>query len=307
MNLKNINLQTTNIAMLVLGFAFSVSFLSGCNYNDSKNQPTAPRKAGGEPNGTRPDAVVDFATVKSLVFDQSCTKCHGPTLAKAGLRLDQYASTFAKIDLVRDEVEGGTMPPPPPRGAILSPEQKALLIAWIDSGAPETTVVTPPPTTPNPPAEPSPTVPLPVPPSVPPTTPGPSPATPDFAMVSQAVFVPHCVKCHGATMQKGHVNLEEYANASAHTKEIADSLDTDDMPRKAPALDPKLKAIVYAWIDAGAPETVTPGTPVPAPTTPGPAPVAPKADNNNDNNNNDDGDHHGGGHGGGHDGDRDDN
>ena len=115
--------------------------------------------------------------------------------------------------------------------------------------------------------------------------PGPAPTTPDFAFVSQAVFVPHCVKCHGNAGAKGGVNLEVYANAARHATEIGAALDIDDMPRKAPALDPKLKAIVYAWIDAGAPETVLPGTP-PAPVKPPTTPSvpAPPHENNNDNN-----------------------
>jgi mono/diheme cytochrome c family protein len=291
--MENLIRKQIKTAIAAISITVSVSVLVSCNYNDTKNQPTSLTKTG-TPNGT-PQAAVDYQTVKTLVFDQACIKCHGSTLVKGGVRLDTYALAFATVDRIRTEVEAGDMPPPPPRGATLSDEQKALLFAWLDSGAPETTVVTQPPT--SPPTTP-PTVPptVPTPPTVPPTVPGPSPSTPDFAMVSQAVFVPHCVKCHGATMTKGGVNLEAYANAARHAQEIADSLDTDDMPRKAPPLDPTLKAIVYAWIDAGAPENVAPGSP---PTVPGPAPVE---DGNGNNNSNHDGHgaHHGRGRGRGH-------
>ena len=236
---------------------------SGCNYNDVKNQPAGVSEKAKNP-GTA-DAIVDFQTVKSQVFDSACVKCHGPQLAKAGLRLDQYDSAFAHLAEIKSEIEGGTMPPPPPRGSILSPEQKAMLLAWVDSGGPEKTVVSPPTAPPQqpPPAEAPPTQPPvvvtppttpPVPP-VPPTTPV---VIPSFDDVSKAVFVPHCIKCHSNSVEKGGVNLEQYTNAAAHAKEISDALDIDDMPRKAPALPADLKAIVYAWIQGGAPETVTP-------------------------------------------------
>lgn len=228
------------------GAVVTVLGFTSCNYNDLKNPAQNPGQHG---KGASPVGVVDFATVKAQVFEPACIKCHGAVIAKQGVRLDVYSDAFAKLDLVRSEVESGGMPPPPPRGSVLSPEQKALLTAWIDSGAPQTTVATPPGTTPPKPPTAPPTVP-----PVPPTT------TPDFAQVSSAVFVPHCIKCHSNTVQKGKVNLEQYTNASANAKNIGEALDTDDMPRRAPALPANLKAIVYAWIDGGAPETVA--TPV---------------------------------------------
>ena len=268
----------------------SVLAISGCNYNDVKNQPAA---ASEKAKAGSPDAVVDFQTVKSQVFEPVCVKCHGPQLAKAGLRLDQYDSAFAHLAEIKSEVESGDMPPPPPRGSILSPEQKIMLLAWVDSGGPEKTVVTPPQ---PPPAQP-PVVVTP-PPSTPPVVPPQPPApptgpvvTPSFADVSKAVFVPQCIKCHSNTVAKGGVNLEQYTNAAAHAKEIGDALDIDDMPRKAPALAPDLKAIVYAWIEGGAPETVTAGVPPAKP----PVVIPPKPHNDNDNNDdNNDNEHHGG-------------
>lgn len=220
--------------------ATTLATVSGCNYNDIKNQP------GQNAGRTAKATVVDFETVRSQVFEPACIKCHGPTLAKAGLRLDQYASAFGRLGLIRSEVVGGTMPPGPPRGTILQPEQKVMLIAWIDSGGPENTVATPA-----------------VPPGTVPATP-PVVGTPSFADVSSAVFVPHCIKCHSSTEMKGKVNLEDYANAAKHASDIGDALDIDDMPRKAPALPANLKAIVYAWIAGGAPEFAAPAPATPA-------------------------------------------
>jgi uncharacterized membrane protein len=207
--------------------------LYGCNYNELKNAPPSNGESARE--------------VLQSVIDAACIRCHSGAAPKGGVRLETYADVFGQAANVRLQVESGAMPPRPPG---LSVEQKSLLFAWVDSGAPETTVLTP---------APSPT-PAPIP--TPSPTPGPSPsptppvvgAIPDFETVSREVFVPHCLKCHDNTTQKGNVNLEVYALAKSVTNEIAFALDTDDMPRRAPALPPELKAIVYAWIDGGAPE-----------------------------------------------------
>lgn len=244
MKRSNPKLSLARLASLV----FLGSSLYGCNYNDLKNAPPVNGKGDRETFQS-----VDFQTVKTKVIDAACIRCHSGAAPKGGVRLETYADVFSQAANVRLQVETGAMPPRPPG---LSVEQKSLLFAWVDSGAPETTVVTPSP------------VPAPQPPTGPGTppvggTPGPTPlpvptpgTVPDFATVSREVFVPHCLKCHDNKTQKGDVNLEVYALAKLVTSEIAFALDTDDMPRKAPALPPELKAIVYAWIDGGAPEFV---------------------------------------------------
>jgi uncharacterized membrane protein len=242
--------------------------LYGCNYNDLKNAPPSNGESAREVFQS-----VDFQTVKTKVIDAACIRCHSGAAPKGGVRLETYADVFSQAANVRLQVESGAMPPRPPG---LSVEQKSLLFAWVDSGAPETTVLTPTPSptpapmptpgptpTPSPSPTPSPTpgpTPTPSPSPTPSPTPSPSPtppvvgAIPDFETVSREVFAPHCLKCHDNTTQKGNVNLEVYALAKSVTNEIAFALDTDDMPRRAPALPPELKAIVYAWIDGGAPE-----------------------------------------------------
>lgn len=230
--------------------------LYGCNYNDLKNAP--PVNGKGEREIVQ---AVDFQTVKVKVIDAACIRCHSGATPKGGVRLETYADVFAQAANVRLQVESGAMPPRPPG---LSVEQKSLLFAWVDSGAPETIATTPveppvggsPTPTPNPLPSPEPT-PVPSPSPSPPPQPTPVQGSiPDFETVSREVFVPHCLKCHDNTTQKGNVNLEVYALAKSVTSEIVFSLDTDDMPRRAPALPPELKAIVYAWIDGGAPEFV---------------------------------------------------
>lgn len=250
MKRRSSKLSLARLASLV----FLGSSLYGCNYNDLKNAPPVNGKGDRETFQS-----VDFQTVKTKVIDAACIRCHSGAAPKGGVRLETYADVFNQAANIRLQVDTGAMPPRPPG---LSVEQKSLLFAWVDSGAPETTVVTPAPVPgPQPPTEPStppvggtpsPT-PLPTPVVMPTPLPG---GVPDFATVSREVFVPHCLKCHDNKTQKGDVNLEVYALAKLVTSEIGFALDTDDMPRKAPALPPELKAIVYAWIDGGAPEFV---------------------------------------------------
>lgn len=210
----------TIIAGIIVGSTSGL--LTSCNYNDLKNVPTPAGKTGGQ----NPELIVDFATVKSKVLDAACVRCHSGANPRGGVRLETYQQVFEIRDSLRAQVDTGAMPPRPPG---LSPEQKSLVLAWVDSGAPETTVVTPAPA-PEAPA-----------------------SIPTFAEVRAKVFVPHCVKCHSHDGAKGGVNLENFASAKKHASEIAFTLDTDDMPRRAPALPPELKAIVYAWIDGGTP------------------------------------------------------
>ncbi len=274
---KSVNPKPAKLALVasIAVASLVIATLTSCNYNDLKNTPTPAGKTGG-PN---PDLIVDYATVKTKVLDAACVRCHSGANPRGGVRLETYQQVFEIRDSLRVQVDTGAMPP---RAPGLSPEQKALVLAWVDSGAPETTVVTPPggDTTPGQPTNPSeptrpprggddnndndddnnhPVVVVPPPATEPPpvaqpTEPPPVTNVPTFAEVSAKVFVPHCVKCHGHDGAKGGVNLEDFASAKSYASEIAFTLDTDDMPRRAPALPPELKAIVYAWIDGGTPE-----------------------------------------------------
>lgn len=75
-----------------------------------------------------------------------------------------------------------------------------------------------------------------------------------FADVKANIFVPHCLKCHATDTQRGDVDLERFETAFAVAKLIRDEVAADRMPRRAPPLPPELKAMLFAWIDAGAPE-----------------------------------------------------
>lgn len=81
-----------------------------------------------------------------------------------------------------------------------------------------------------------------------------APVAVTFVDVKEKVFVPHCLKCHSSDVQKGDIDLERYETAFAVTNMIRDEVTADRMPRRAPPLAPELKALLFAWIDAGAPE-----------------------------------------------------
>lgn len=75
-----------------------------------------------------------------------------------------------------------------------------------------------------------------------------------FGDVKEKVFVPHCLKCHATDTRKGDIDLEKFETAFAVAAMIRDEVESDRMPRRAPPLTAELKALLFAWIDAGAPE-----------------------------------------------------
>jgi hypothetical protein len=75
-----------------------------------------------------------------------------------------------------------------------------------------------------------------------------------FSDVKDNVFVPHCLKCHSTDIQKGDIDLERFETAFAVAAMIREEVESDRMPRRAPPLTAELKALLFAWIDAGAPE-----------------------------------------------------
>jgi uncharacterized membrane protein len=79
----------------------------------------------------------------------------------------------------------------------------------------------------------------------------------DFAAVNQAVFIPHCTRCHStAGRDRGGVNLETYANVISWRREIESAVGTDFMPPRVP-LSPDLKSMLSQWFASGAPESLS--------------------------------------------------
>jgi mono/diheme cytochrome c family protein len=104
--------------------------------------------APGAPAGTAV-RTVPGADIRALFIDNCCT-CHGATKQKGGLRLDAgifvlkggssgpaiIAGDSAKSYLMARLHGSGGEPRMPEKGKGLSPEQIALVAAWIDAGAP---------------------------------------------------------------------------------------------------------------------------------------------------------------------------
>lgn len=216
--------------------AMALIVVVGCNYNELKAPVGGQRSQGATP-GQPGTASVDYATVKSQVFEPYCIRCHGNQVAKGQVNLEVYSNAFQNSRAIRDDVETDSMPA---KGPKVPPELKALLFAWIDSGSPETTVVTP--------------GPGPAPGPVPTPGPLPAPTTLDFATVKQHVFEPYCIRCHGNQVAKHGVNLETYATAFGELHDAIELVDSDEMPTRGPKVPQDLKDFLRAWVAAGAPE-----------------------------------------------------
>src|SRR6188472_1682501 len=99
-------------------------------------------------------AGVDFAREIRPILSENCFTCHGPdsNKRKAGLRLDQKESAFAKAESGETPIVPGDLEksdllrriastdkdevmPPPKEHRKLKPEQVALLRQWIKEGA----------------------------------------------------------------------------------------------------------------------------------------------------------------------------
>lgn len=117
----------------------SVALLMGCQYRDMKNL----REPVTEPQAD-PTKVVTYAMVRQRVLQPLCLECHNSEIGKAGLDLSTVEAAQAAItpgnpkeSLLYNMVEWDEMPPsrriPPLR--LLTPEEKALVRGWIQSGA----------------------------------------------------------------------------------------------------------------------------------------------------------------------------
>ncbi len=94
--------------------------------------------------------AVDFVREVQPIFEKNCVKCHGPEKQKSGYRLDVRAVALtggeehapnivpgksAESPLIRFVAGLDADVKMPPKGDVLTPEQVALLRAWIDQGA----------------------------------------------------------------------------------------------------------------------------------------------------------------------------
>ncbi|MCB0404777.1 MAG: hypothetical protein KDD51_08315 [Bdellovibrionales bacterium] len=75
--------------------------------------------------------VPGYQTVKTFVFEPHCIRCHGND---GGVNLESYQNAKRFANAIKRDVVFGAMPP----SGGLSAEQTALVVSWVDGGAPET-------------------------------------------------------------------------------------------------------------------------------------------------------------------------
>lgn len=91
--------------------------------------PTATGEIDCVPKGTD---LIDFAQVKAEVFAPSCVGCH----SNAGIFVpDTFAVVKARIGGIANAISTGRMPKAP--APALTADQKNLVAAWVNIGAPE--------------------------------------------------------------------------------------------------------------------------------------------------------------------------
>ena len=105
--------------------------ISACEQSHTNNPVN-----GAQGDGQKPIPGLDFAAIQEKVFndtsiDGRCSVCHGNWTRS-------YAATFSLAAEIRDRVlRAPGSPGFMPRQGTLPDEVRALLLTWIDSGAPE--------------------------------------------------------------------------------------------------------------------------------------------------------------------------
>ncbi len=84
-----------------------------------------------EPPPVEPPAKPNFALIKSKVLDPKCLRCH-----KSDFDTFEHTAPLIKDIEFRIQDIGGDFQMPPPNKPQLSEEEKALVLEWIRSGAP---------------------------------------------------------------------------------------------------------------------------------------------------------------------------
>lgn len=186
-------------------------------------------------------ADLTYANLDARIFKPQCSKCHSN---KEGVDLTTYAGVtgqLAKIGLVA--LGDLSMPPKTP----LNPADQALLKAWINMGAPQTSIAD-------------------------------VVIQPTYASIDANIFQPICMNCHGAGNLAKRVPLEPYSAMMAalvgkekaplivagHSDQsllfqIITTSNADDlMPPPddtgLDALPSSMISMIQTWIDSGAPE-----------------------------------------------------
>src|SRR5262249_4116174 len=100
-----------------------------------------------------------------------------------------------------------------------------------------------------------------------------------FDAIKAIVYGPYCYKCHSSKTPGGpkkNINLEVLGTSAEASGDIHLEVQTDSMPPKGePAMPDFAKVVLYAWLDAKAPETSDIPLPDPSSKPPPPPPPPP--------------------------------
>ncbi len=78
-------------------------------------------------------SAVTFSEINDRVLTPACAGCHGAVDASADLDITKLENIKANLESIKAAVESNAMP----MASELLPEDKALLLKWIEDGAPE--------------------------------------------------------------------------------------------------------------------------------------------------------------------------
>jgi hypothetical protein len=75
-----------------------------------------------------------------------------------------------------------------------------------------------------------------------------------FQLVSQKVFVPLCVKCHGSGMRLANIRLDKYSEAIKSADELRKSTLKASMPPSGRRITKEEGDLILEWLDQGMPQ-----------------------------------------------------
>ncbi|MCM2278127.1 MAG: hypothetical protein NDJ89_08625 [Oligoflexia bacterium] len=222
-----------------------------------------------------PTGCVTFEQLKPVIQNR-CQLCHGSMAPEKNW--STYASAFLKRDRIRVMVESKAMP----MGMPMPDEERALILRWVDSGAPETSCSdsTAPAPSPEPTAtstvvpDPEPTATSTVVPNPEPTatsTSAPAACAPTYEEVIKPLMMSRCQMCHAGMAPEKNWSIYESAKAKAEL--IKTMVLSKAMPMGMPMPDEE-RVLFGLWVDAKAPRTVADlNCSTPIDTTPAPTPT----------------------------------
>jgi uncharacterized membrane protein len=194
----------------VLGFlGFALIALLSCQYTVDKSEQNA------NPSGLQGklDQQLNFAIVSEQVLKPKCLNCHSNAQKNSGgVNLESFASVRSVLADIKNDIQSGDMPraPIPP----LTDEEKFLVLAWIQIGAPKDS----PPVNSIPESSP---IPQPDPQATPTPQPVPTPIErdlptqglePKFSSIYNLIFKTKCLECHQAGGDAELIPFEKYSD-----------------------------------------------------------------------------------------------